>query len=151
MRSANKKHGNIGDIEFLEGPEIVESWDAKFGKAYLRDELEELNEKLEYHHNVRMAGFVTSGTPLLNTEICSRINEIQVFHNVSIKIMRCEDWVNYIFEKCLHNRLLTEEELVRHWLNAYTLSIAQRRRDIAPIDEPCFAWLNSLKNILARR
>ena len=29
MRSANKKHGNIGDIELLEDRQIVEAWDAK--------------------------------------------------------------------------------------------------------------------------
>jgi len=49
MRSANKKHGNIGDIELSfspQGNDIIESWDAKYGKTYLRDELEELNEKL---------------------------------------------------------------------------------------------------------
>ena len=43
MRSANKKHGNIGDIEIVKkhgGLEILESWDAKYGKPYLRDELE---------------------------------------------------------------------------------------------------------------
>jgi hypothetical protein len=37
MRSANKKHGNIGDIEITTGKRdslhIVESWDAKYGKA----------------------------------------------------------------------------------------------------------------------
>lgn len=36
MRSANKKHGNIGDVEILEARQIIESWDAKYGKAYLR-------------------------------------------------------------------------------------------------------------------
>ncbi len=30
MRSANKKHGNIGDIEILEARQIIESWDAKY-------------------------------------------------------------------------------------------------------------------------
>ena len=44
MRSANKKHGNVGDIEITAGKRnglhIVESWDAKYGKAYLRDEIE---------------------------------------------------------------------------------------------------------------
>jgi hypothetical protein len=31
MRSANKKHGNIADIELLEDRQIVEAWDAKYG------------------------------------------------------------------------------------------------------------------------
>ncbi|MEO1185947.1 MAG: hypothetical protein AAFX46_15255, partial [Cyanobacteria bacterium J06636_27] len=38
MRSANKKYGNIGDVEILQGNQIIESWDAKYGKSYLRDE-----------------------------------------------------------------------------------------------------------------
>lgn len=42
MRSANKKHGNIGDIEILQARQIIESWDAKYGKSYLRDELSTL-------------------------------------------------------------------------------------------------------------
>jgi len=60
MRSANKKHGNIGDIEILQARQIIESWDAKYGKSYLRDELEELADKLEAHPAVVLAGFVTS-------------------------------------------------------------------------------------------
>lgn len=32
MRSANKKHGNVGDIELSSDEIIVEAWDAKYGK-----------------------------------------------------------------------------------------------------------------------
>lgn len=35
MRSANKKHGNVGDIELITDEIIVEAWDAKYGKTYL--------------------------------------------------------------------------------------------------------------------
>ncbi len=45
-KSANKKHGNIGDVELKDGRVIVEAWDAKYGKPYLRDELEELRDKI---------------------------------------------------------------------------------------------------------
>ncbi|MEB3341821.1 hypothetical protein [Okeania sp.] len=34
-------------------------------------------------------------------------------------------------------------------LIAYTESIAQKRRNMAPIDEPCQQWLVTLKSILA--
>lgn len=65
MRSANKKHGNIGDVEIIDNDQIIESWDAKFGKSYLRDELEELNEKLAMHPLVERAGFVIpAATPI---------------------------------------------------------------------------------------
>ena len=49
MRSANKKHGNIGDIEVTtteKSLSIIEAWDAKYGKTYFRDELEELRDKI---------------------------------------------------------------------------------------------------------
>lgn len=41
MRSANKKHGNVADIEVTapnNGDYVIEAWDAKYGKPYLRDE-----------------------------------------------------------------------------------------------------------------
>lgn len=59
MRSANKKHGNVGDIELTIGNTIIEAWDAKYGKPYLRDELEELKDKLLLVPDVKIAGFIT--------------------------------------------------------------------------------------------
>ena len=77
MRSANKKMGNIGDIELLSSAgDIVESWDAKFGKPYLWDELIELGEKLMEKGCVQMAGFVTDGEPMLPNDLLNRKNEI---------------------------------------------------------------------------
>lgn len=149
MRSANKKHGNIGDIEFLEGNCIVESWDAKYGKTYLREELEELNEKLiSYHYPISKAGFVTSESPLMNHEILKRMYEIEENTNTRIVITDFRKWVSYIFERCHISKRITEEQLAQKWILSYTLSIAQRKRDIAPIDEPCSAWLQLLKDIL---
>ena len=80
MRSANKKHGNIGDIEVvagLQGMHIIESWDAKYGKSYLRDELEELKDKLGEHPETAVAGFVVNQTPDLTSEIADRTDELQ--------------------------------------------------------------------------
>ncbi|MGN0879742.1 MAG: hypothetical protein ACI4WT_09880, partial [Oligosphaeraceae bacterium] len=149
MRSANKKHGNIGDIEFLDGNCIVESWDAKYGKAYLREELEELNEKLNsYHYPISKAGFVTSDSPLMNHEILKRMYEIEEITNTKIVIIDFRKWVSYIFERCNISGRISEEKLAQKWILNYTLSIAQRKRDIAPIDEPCSAWLQLLKDIL---
>jgi hypothetical protein len=36
------------------------------------------------------------------------------------------------------------------WITAYTESLAQQRRDIAPIDEPCYQWLLALNDILVQ-
>ncbi len=84
MRSANKKHGNIGDIELLEDSQIVEAWDAKYGKSYLRDEIEELSEKLEVHPAIKLAGFVTSIQPDRIDELSLRCEEIEDIYGISL-------------------------------------------------------------------
>jgi hypothetical protein len=148
MRSANKKHGNIGDIELLEDRQIVEAWDAKYGKSYLRDEIEELSEKLEVHPAVRKAGFVTSLEAERIDELIPRCNEIEEIFGISLEIVTFKEWVGLQFARTLAEETTTEQELASAWLIAYTESLAQRRRDIAPIDEPCYQWLLKLNETL---
>ncbi len=148
MRSANKKHGNIGDIELLEDRQIVEAWDAKYGKSYLRDEIEELSEKLEVHPAVRKAGFVTSLEAERIDELMPRCNEIEEIFGISLQIVTFKEWVELQFARTLAEEAATEQELASTWLIAYTESLAQRRRDIAPIDEPCYQWLLKLNETL---
>ncbi|NER38883.1 MAG: hypothetical protein F6J93_33840 [Oscillatoria sp. SIO1A7] len=148
MRSANKKHGNIGDIELLEGNDIVEAWDAKYGKAYLRDELDELAEKLKEHPKVELAGFVTSLQPERLQELEDSRQEIEDEFGIYPRILTFEDWVEEQFRRSLKENIMAEIELATAWLIAYAESLAQRRRDIAPIDEPCQQWLIALKGIL---
>ncbi|MEH2326632.1 MAG: hypothetical protein V7K32_24330 [Nostoc sp.] len=148
MRSANKKHGNIGDIELLEDRQIVEAWDAKYGKSYLRDEIEELSEKLEVHPAVKKAGFVTSLKAERIDELMPRCNEIEEIFGISLEIVTFEEWVELQFAHTLAEEVATEQELASAWLIAYTESLAQRRRDIAPIDEPCYQWLFKLNETL---
>ena len=148
MRSANKKHGNIGDIELLENNEIVESWDAKYGKNYLRDEIDEVSEKLEYHDKVETVGFVTTDIPIRNAEINAKIGDVKDLYGLDIKIMSFEEWINWNFDRVEKSGLSSIEELSNSWLSAYAESLAQRRRDIAPIDEPCFDWVTSLEQTL---
>ncbi len=148
MRSANKKHGNIGDIEILQARQIIEAWDAKYGKAYLRDELEELADKLEAHPTVILAGFVTSVKPERQEELVSRCQEIEDLFGISIEILTFREWIHKQFSRTLEEGIVTEQELAIAWITAYTESLAQTRRDIAPIDEPCHQWLTTLKRIL---
>jgi len=145
MRSANKKHGNVGDIELKQGNIIIESWDAKFGKPYLRDEIEELNDKLEYHSNVEVAGFIVNTSVDRSEEIMERAEEVSTIHECKILLLSFPEWIN----KKTYG--LTEEqlrELGRRWIVATAESFGQKRLEIAPIDEPCDAWLDSLNNIL---
>jgi hypothetical protein len=146
MRSANKKHGNIADIELLEDRQIVEAWDAKYGKSYLRDEIEELSEKLEIHPAVRKASFVTSVEPERIDELKSRCQEIEEIFGISLEIVTFEQWVKEQFTRV--EEVVTENQLASAWITAYTESLAQQRRDIAPIDEPCYQWLLTLNETL---
>lgn len=148
MRSANKKHGNIGDIELLEDRQIVEAWDAKYGKSYLRDEIEELSEKLEVHPAVRKAGFVTSLEPERLDELNSRCEEIEEIFGISLEILTFEEWVKEQFDRAIAEEVVTEHTLASAWIAAYVESLAQQRREIAPIDEPCYQWLFMLNQII---
>lgn len=142
MRSANKKHGNIGDIEITESEgdmDILEAWDAKFGKAYLREELEELNDKLVFHPQATIAGFVTDQKPNLKPEIKTRIQEIQDIHETEIQIMEFREWVNFQ----IANYDLDKSSIGPKWLIAIAESICQKRREIAPIDEPTTEWVQT--------
>ena len=143
MRSANKKHGNIGDIELLEDNEIVEAWDAKYGIGYLRDQIEEIAEKLSSHEMLDTVGFVTSGEPERLDELLKRIGEIQELHAVKIQVFSFADWVNSIFKRAIDSKLIDESDLAKNWGLAYIESLSQKRRDMAPIDEPCLHWLQS--------
>ncbi len=147
MRSANKKHGNIGDIELTltqGNMDIIESWDAKYGKAYLRDELEELNDKLKSHPQTTIAGFVTDHKPNLKPEIQDRIKELELIHETVIQVVEFEEWVNSQIKKYG----LNPDEFGRKWLTAIGESICQKRREIAPIDEPTTEWVETFKECL---
>lgn len=148
MRSANKKHGNIGDIELTAtqgNMDIIESWDAKYGKTYLRDELEELNDKLKSHPQTTLVGFVTDQKPNLKPEIKSRIEELQLIHETEIHILEFGEWVNYEIKKYG----LNPDTVGAKWMIAIAESICQLRRDIAPIDEPTTEWVESFKESIS--
>lgn len=145
MRSANKKHGNIGDIELHDGRVIVESWDAKYGKPYLRDELEELRDKILTAPGVRVAGFVCDSNVDRRDDVVGRANEISAETDVDIQLLSFEEWIDWQTGQL---RTSQKNQLANAWLIAVTESFAQRRLDIAPIDEPCDGWLADLNKML---
>jgi len=147
MRSANKKHGNIGDIELTQTKDkmdILESWDAKYGKSYLRDELEELNEKLYSHPQALLVGFITDDHPNLKAEIKERILELETINDIEIKILNLKDWVDFQCEKYSVNKF----KIGSRWLVAIAETICQKRREIAPIDEPTTEWVRTFNSLL---
>lgn len=145
MRSANKKHGNIGDVEITAGAgtlEILEAWDGKYGKLYLRDELEELSEKLQNHMETGLVGFVVDREPLIKQEITDRMQEIEVLYGAKVRIVGFDEWA---YERLsLANEKNDVDKLASDWLIAFAESIGQLRRDRAPIDEPCDEWVKQL-------
>ena len=131
MRSANKKHGNIGDIEIIKkagGLEILEAWDAKYGKPYLRDELDEVNEKLEDHSETEVVGFVVDTEPNRKEEIQERVREIEQLHEVKVYIQSFEEWV----DPRRRATGVNPTDLGKQWVLAFSESLCQMRRDLAP-------------------
>ncbi len=145
MRSANKKHGNVGDIELTENGVITESWDAKYGKPYLRDELEELRDKLLTHPDVKVAGFVCDGKIDLRKDIISRAKELELETGAEIHLFSFEEWIAYESENLNKEQ---KDSLAYRWLVAIVESFAQKRLKAAPIDEPCDAWIHDLIEIM---
>jgi hypothetical protein len=146
MRSANKKHGNIGDIEVTRravGMEILLSWDAKYGKTYLRDELDELEEKLRDHPETKVAGFVTDGELHHREEVLMRAKEIEVTHGVTVELCSFRSWA--ASQAVLVG--VPPRQLATEWIVAFAESICQRRRPRAPIDEPAGAWVTALLQV----
>lgn len=141
MRSANKKHGNIGDVELKEGRVIVESWDAKYGKPYLRDELEELRDKILASPGVNVAGFIVDSAVDRRKDVVSRAEEISIETGVDIQLLSFDEWIQYQTQKISKSEL---DIISERWLLAVVESFAQRRLDMAPIDEPCEAWVKDL-------
>lgn len=145
MRSANKKHGNVGDIELKDGHVIVEAWDAKYGKPYLRDELDELNDKILRSPGVKVAGFVVDKNPDRRKEITDRMEDLTAETDVDILILSFDEWVKWQVGDKTGKEL---DVIGYHWLMAVVESFAQRRPEIAPIDEPCEQWIDDLIKML---
>jgi len=144
MRSANKKHGNIGDIEVIVDNLILISWDAKYGKGNLREEIEEASEKVVHHGAVEKIGFVTTSTIERSDEFNARVAEIETLQDLIIEISTFSDWVDGIYEEILKMGTMTASEISKNWIGVYCSYLGQKRRDSAPIDEPCLQWVEEL-------
>ncbi len=148
MRSANKKHHNVGDVELKEGRLIVEAWDAKFGKPYLYEELDELRDKLESHDGVRLAGFIVDKGVVRKEDVEERIQEVSFEEGVDVRIFDFDEWVEFktegLDEECL-------DVLGRRWVVAVVETFARKRLEYAPIDEPCDEWLRDIIKMLEEK
>jgi len=119
--------------------------DAKYGKPYLRDELEELRDKILTAPGVRVAGFVCDADVDRRDDVVRRAVEIADETGVDIQLLSFREWIDWQTEQL---RPSQKNRLADAWLIAVTESFAQRRLEIAPIDEPCDGWLSDLLRML---
>lgn len=145
MRTANKKHKNVGDIELCDGKSIIESWDAKFGKLDLYDELKELQDKLESHHGVQVAGFITDLTPIRRRDVTDLAANVSAISGADVFIYSFDEWIDVKLNSSNNNDRLAFGKI---WIKDLVETLAQKRRDIAPMDEPPFEWLTTIRNLL---
>jgi hypothetical protein len=151
MRTANKKHGNIGDVEVLSGNLLIEAWDAKYEQPYLSDALDELVEKI-HEHNIDVSelqfGYVLFPAKKTYPEVDHKVDDIDDQLGLKVQILAFDEWVHEQFIRS-QNAGISEENLARTWLQVYTESLCLKRVDQAPIDEPTFDWVESLMNRLS--
>ena len=141
MRTANAKAGNVGDIEIVEDGVVVEAWDAKYGKYYLYDELEELGTKLPANPDAAIVGFVCDGGPILKSDILDKKKEISKATSTQIEIFSFDKWVQF---QCGNLNAEQKPKIGRHWIVAAVESFSLKRPEMAPIGEPCDGWLSDL-------
>jgi len=102
-------------------------------------------EKVIHHGSIDTLGFVTTMEPIKNKEIEKKISDYKETHGITVQILTFDEWIDYIYQRVSTPELSNESDLSAAWLIAYTESLAQQRRDIAPIDEPCIEWVLELK------
>ena len=119
MRSANKKHGNIGDIEVLSnsksGSAILQAWDAKYGKPDLTLEFEELKDKLRDQNHLKRVGFVVN---IDHRKIRADFPDL-VFYDgkskMSVEVLGFDKWIeDYSKLSGLESKLISRE-----WIRAF--------------------------------
>lgn len=149
MRSADKKHGNIADIEVVDPDDefsIREAYDAKYGKSYLMNELEEIRGKLERHPETNSVAFVTSSDPVVDDEIEERIATLEEEFGITVTVTTFDEF----WQRC-RSRLEERGVDATEWLEAYVETLCQRRRDRAPVNEPTREWVEGFIDVLEPR
>lgn len=149
MRSADKKHGNVADIEVVDPNDefhIHSAWDAKYGKSYMKDELQEIQGKLSNHPETNLVGFITSSKPERDRQLKQQKKRIEDDFDVQMKLITFNEFCDRSLD-----RLSTEIVSPSKWLTAYAETLCQRRRNRAPVDEPTQEWVSELGDIVEQR
>lgn len=149
MRSADKKHGNIADIEVVDPNDefsIREAYDAKYGKSYLMNELHEIPGKLEQHPETNSVAFVTSSNPVIDDEIEERITALEEEFGIIMTVSTFDE-----FWQRFHSQLEERGVNATEWLKAYVETLCQKRRDRAPVNEPTREWVEGFIDVIEPR
>ena len=150
MRTANLKHRNFGDVEIAAGDFVIESWDAKYDNPYLSDALDVLVEKLRGKDTSELTfGYVLLPEKKEYQDVDRKIQSIAEEYGVEIQVVSFDDWVQNQAVRASEENIV-EETLAIAWLRAYVESLALHREERAPIDEPTYNWLQTLKDILVK-
>jgi hypothetical protein len=88
-----------------------------------------------------VVGFVVDSEPNRKAEIEERVREIELLHGVKVYLQGFEEWVKSQVQRA---SVADTTELGKQWVLAFSESLCQLRRDLAPIDEPSDAWVTAL-------
>ena len=87
---------------------------------------------------MKLAGFITDKQPTVDSEIQNRVAEISDNNSIAIHIYSFDEWVNYEIKDIPSSELPI---IGKEWLLYFVDSLGQKRREMAPIDEPTEEWL----------
>lgn len=141
MRSADKKHGNVADVELADASKNIKiAFDGKYGKSDLENDLREIEGKLKANPSCEELVYVTRGKKSLTSSEATTVENLEETYDIEIRVESfrqiAEEWLDEY-----------NSDYAREWIKAYTESLAQRRRDKAPIDEPTIGWLEDLISV----
>lgn len=148
MRTANLKHQNFGDVEIVVGDSVVESWDAKYDNPYLSDALDVFVEKIR-HKIVSdlIFGYVLFPERKEYLDVARKISSIDDEFGVQVQVFSFDEWIQKQVQRAVGSNV-SDKNLAHAWLRAYAESLSLKREEKAPIDEPTYDWLLTLKDIL---
>lgn len=143
------KHRNFGDVEVLNADIVVESWDAKYDNPYLSDALDVLTEKLRDRDVSELRfGYVLLPEKKAYADVDRKIAAITEDYGVPVQVYEFDDWVQTQVARA-DVEDVPKSSIAAAWLRAYGETLALRREERAPIDEPTFDWLQTLNAVLA--
>ncbi|WP_152420229.1 DNA methyltransferase [Halorubrum distributum] len=149
MRSADRKHGNVGDIEVVAPDDefhVKEAIDGKYGHGLNLGELRDLGSKLRSHPETESVIFVTSVERDLSSDVKEAINRLETNFNVNIDVRSLGKHSQAVLKQYDDAGIRPDS-----WLTSYVETLTHRRRDIAPIDEPTIDWVDTLIEVLEER